>query len=264
MTLSAAEIAITTGIGFAAGTLGGMLGIGGSIIMIPALALLFPGRGPDAQHLFQAAAMAVNVAVSLPAAIRHGRAGAVRRQLLIYILPTALAAILVGVWLSNQLDGMTLRRIFAVFLLYLAAQEIVRVWRKRPDHNEAASRITPMRAGAVGTVLGGSAGVLGIGGGILAVPLAQWLCRVPMRHAIAASSATMCITAGVGAAVKIGTLPAHHQTPADAFVLAGALAPAAMLGAWTGASLTHRLPIVTMRGVLACLLLLAAWRMSGL
>ncbi|RMH28815.1 MAG: sulfite exporter TauE/SafE family protein [Planctomycetota bacterium] len=264
MTLHLTEIVITALVGLAAGTLGGMLGIGGSIIMIPALALLFPGRGPDAQHLFQAAAMAVNVAVSLPAAIRHARAGAVRRAVLMWLLPAGLAFILLGVWLSNQLDGGTLRRIFAAFLLYLAAQEIVRVYRKSPDHNEAAARVTPARAGTVGAVLGSAAGLLGIGGGILAVPLAQRLCRLPLRQAIAASSATMCMTAGVGAAVKIGTLPMHHQAPADALILAAALSPTAIAGAWVGASLTHRMPIHAMRGALAVLLLLAAWRMSGL
>ena len=264
MSLDLIEILITALVGLAAGVLGGMLGIGGSIIMIPALALLFPGRGPDAQHLFQASAMAANVAVSLPAAIRHARAGAVRRDVLVWLLPAGLVAILFGVWLSNQLDGLTLRRLFAGFLLYLAFQEIVRVYRKKPDHTPAGSRVTPVRAGAVGTVLGSAAGLLGIGGGILAVPLAQWLCRLPLRQAIAASSATMCLTAGVGAAVKISTLPAHHQSPADALIIAAALAPMAIAGSWVGASLTHRLPIVTMRGALAILLLLAAWRMSGL
>ena len=264
MSLTLLEIAITAGVGLAAGVLGGLLGIGGSIILIPAMVLIFPGRGADAQHLFQAAAMAVNVAVSLPAAIRHARAGAVRRDLLTWLLPTGLTAILIGVWLSNQLNGLTLRRIFAGFLLYLAIQTIVSVSRKHPDHTEAEARVTPVRAGAVGVVLGSAAGLLGIGGGILAVPLGQALCKIPLRQAIAASSATMCMTAGVGAAVKIWSLPMHHQAPADALTLALALAPTAMVGSWLGASLTHRTPVQTMRAALAILLLLAAWRMSGL
>jgi len=264
MTLSLFEIAVVALIGLAAGMLGGLLGIGGSIIMIPSMVILFPHRGADAQHLFQAAAMAANVAVSLPAAIRHARAGALRYDLLKWLLPTGLVAILVGVWFSNQLDGLTLRRIFAGFLLYLAAQTIIKVYRKRPDHTEAESLVTPIRTGAIGVVLGSAAGLLGIGGGILAVPLGQALCKLPLRQAIAASSATMCITASVGAFTKIATLPQHHQTPADAILLSVALAPTAMVGAWIGASFTHRLPAHVLRGALAILLLLASWRMSGL
>lgn len=264
MTLNLVEIAIVALIGLAAGTLGGFLGIGGSIIIIPSMVLLFPHRGADSQHLFQAAAMAVNIAVSAPAAIRHAKAGAVRFKMLIWLLPSGLVAILVGVWFSNQLDGLTLRRIFAAFLLYLAAQTMVKIFRKHPDFTEETARVTPVRSCTVGTVLGASAGLLGIGGGILAVPLAQALCRIPLRQAIAASSATMCVTAAVGATIKIGTLPAHGQSPADALLLAVALAPTAIVGAWIGATLTHRVPVQSLRGDLAILLLLASWRMSGL
>jgi uncharacterized protein len=264
MTLNLVEIAIVAFIGLAAGALGGLLGIGGSIIMIPSMVLLFHSRSADSQHLFQAAAMAVNVAVSAPAAIRHAKAGAVRADMLKWLLPTGLVAILFGVWLSNQLNGLTLRRIFAGFLLYLAAQTILKIFRKHPDHALENALVTPVRAGTVGVVLGSTAGLLGIGGGILAVPLGQALCKIPLRQAIAASSATMCITATVGAAIKISTLAEHHQSPADALLLAAALAPTAMVGAWIGASLTHRIPVQSMRGALAVLLLLASWRMSGL
>lgn len=264
MTLNLFEIAIVAVVGLGAGALGGLLGIGGSIIMIPALALLFPHRGTDSQHLFQAAAMAVNVAVSAPAAIRHARAGALRLDLLKWLVPTGLATILLGVWLSNQLDGLTLRRIFAAFLLYLTIQTLVKVFRKHPDPTPQSSHVTPVRAGAVGVVLGSAAGLLGIGGGILAVPFSQALCKIPLRQAIAASSATMCITATIGATTKIATLPQHHQSPADALLLAAALAPTAIVGAWVGASLTHRAPVQTLRTALAILLLLASWRMSGI
>ena len=65
-------------IGLMAGTLGGLLGVGGSVIMIPALTAIF---GPE-QHLYQAAAMAVNVGVAVPAAWRHHGAGAARRDVL--------------------------------------------------------------------------------------------------------------------------------------------------------------------------------------
>ena len=86
-------------IGMVAGTLGGLLGVGGSVVMIPALALLF-GTGKN-QHLYQAAAMTANIAVALPAAARHRKAGALRPQVLRWMLPIALISIVLGVLASN-------------------------------------------------------------------------------------------------------------------------------------------------------------------
>jgi len=252
------------GIGLAAGLLGGLLGIGGSVVMIPAMVLVFHRAEPASQHLYQAAAMAANVAVSAPAAIQHHRAGAVRLDALRWVLAVGVVAIIAGVALSNALDGLTLRRIFAVFLLYVAATTLLRAVRRQPDHPAGEARVTPIRCGVVGGVLGFAAGLLGIGGGVLAVPLALILCRLPLRQCIGLSSATMMLTATVGAAIKIGTLGQHGFGPATALLIAAALAPTAILGGWFGARLTHKLPLEWVRGVFIILLLVAAWRMSGL
>ena len=65
-------------IGLVAGVLGGMLGVGGSVIIIPGMTIVL---GYD-QHLYQAAAMVANVAVSIPATMRHYKAGAVMAPVL--------------------------------------------------------------------------------------------------------------------------------------------------------------------------------------
>ncbi len=59
-------------LGLAAGTAGGLVGIGGSLVIIPVLTLLM---GKD-QHLAQACAMIVNVFVAVPALLRHHQAKA--------------------------------------------------------------------------------------------------------------------------------------------------------------------------------------------
>jgi len=254
-----AELAI----GLSAGLLGGLLGIGGSVIMIPALAILLGSSDPNTQHLYQAAAMAVNLAVSVPAAIRHYRAGALVNRLLAFIAPVALVSIIAGVMLSNQINGRNLRLLFAAFLCYVAIVTIIKMYRRLPDHELAEAKVTPVRAGAVGVVLGGAAGLLGIGGGILAIPLAQGLCKVPLKNAIAVSSATMSITAGVGATLKVATVDQWGFEPWDAIRLSLTMAPTAVVGGWFGAKMTHRLPLGIVRVVLVALLLLSAWRMAA-
>ena len=264
MNLGPLEFVLLAVIGLAAGSLGGLLGVGGSIIMIPAMAIMFHARPWGDQHLYQAAAMAVNVAVALPAALRHKKAGALHARLFRIMLPAAMVAIIGGVLISNLFEPTTLKRIFAVFLLYVAVTNVIKLVRKRPEHHPDHARVTILTGGIVGTVMGFAAGLLGIGGGGIAVPLANHLCRVPLRQAIAVSAAVMCLTAGVGAAIKIGTLPEHGHTWQQAVVLALVLSPTAMLGGHLGASLTHRVPVPLVRAIFTVVIVAAAARMTGL
>ena len=114
------------------------------------------------------------------------------------------------------------------------------------------------------------AGLLGIGGGAIAVPVAQVVCRLPLRQCIGASAAVMCLTAGVGAALKLGTLSdvtTETGALADwkiAAAIVACLAPMALLGGFIGAGLTHRLPLREIRIVFSVVLLVVAARLSGL
>ena len=258
------QIIVIACIGLTAGVLGGMLGIGGSIVMIPALAILFHSEDPESQHLYQASAMAVNVAVSLPAALRHKKAGVIRRDFFVVLFPAAAVAIVLGVMVSNQVSGQTLRRLFAIFLAYAAFTDLLSMLRKAPDHAPELARVTPARSATIGGVMGGAAGVLGIGGGVVGIPLMRALCRLPLRQCIGASSAVMCLTAIVGSSLKIGTLDQHGYQPMEAVKLAAVLAPTAIIGGRLGAALTHKLPLDIIRVALILLLLVASWRMASL
>jgi uncharacterized membrane protein YfcA len=251
-------------IGLVAGLLGGLAGLGGSIIMIPAMAVLFHGRAFDSQHLFQAAAMAVNVCVSMPAALRHKRAGMIRMDLFRAMLPATAVAIVLGVVFSNTIDGKLLEKCFAAFVVFVAVQTIWSAARGEPEVDESKAVVTRGRGAVVGGVMGFFAGVLGVGGGIIAVPLARVLCRLPLKKCIAASAAVMGVTSAVGATVKIATLPEHGFTAVEGLVLALTLAPTAMLGGYVGAGLIKALPLVWVRVVLSALLLATSAKMVGL
>jgi uncharacterized membrane protein YfcA len=249
--------------GAVAGALGGLVGIGGSIVMIPAMWLLFHREAWHSQHLYQAAAMIVNVAVAVPATIRHRRARAIRRDLLGPMLPATLVAIVLGVLLSNLLASDRLSLVFAAFLLYVGIDSLVRVVRGRHDFETSPERVPAPRAGLVGGVMGLVAGLLGVGGGAVAVPLAHAVCRVRFREAIAASAATMAFTAGVGAAIKVASLGEHGRHWTEPLALAAVLVPTALVGGYVGAGGAHRLPVPLIRTVFAIAMLLAAGRMSG-
>lgn len=265
-------------IGLLAGALGGLLGVGGSVITIPGMAILF-GTGEN-QHLYQAAAMTANLAVAIPAARRHRKAGALEPRVLRWMLPAALIAIILGVFASNlsvfkdEVGGLWLGRILAVFLAYVVFVNIRKLLHLRagkPRNHIDNATITHVRSGAAGGVMGLAAGLLGIGGGALAVPLQQMLTKIPLRNAIANSSFVMVFTAGIGAALKLVTLDQHYPTALDAdpawqtaMLLALILAPTAIIGAGLGARLTHSLPVQYVRIAFVLLMIVAAFKMAAL
>ncbi|HEX7009392.1 MAG TPA: sulfite exporter TauE/SafE family protein [Phycisphaeraceae bacterium] len=273
---SLAPLLAIAAIGLVAGTLGGMLGVGGSVIMIPGLTLVFGYN----QHLYQAAAMVVNVAVSVPAMLRHRRAGVLVPDVLQWMLPAALVSVLLGVWVSNlpmfrstagAYDGsLWLGRMLAAFLVYVIVVNIIRLRDGIRYEPLEQARVTPGRSIGIGLAMGMMSGLLGIGGGAVAVPLQQVILRLPLRQAIANSSAVICISAGVGAIYKNVTL-AQHLSPLgqpmswhDGVLVALLLSPTAWIGGRLGASLTHRLPIRQVRIAFILLMIVSAWKMAAI
>ena len=275
------EFCLVVALGLVAGVLGGMLGIGGSIIMIPGLTMIF---GPS-QHLYQATAMIANVAVSLPAALRHRKAGAIVWPALKWMLPAAVAFVLVGVWLSNAAafsetaGELLLRRVFAAFLVCEIGINIHRLIKPRqkptlpPGVKLDMTHVTAARSFSAGTLMGLIAGLMGVGGGALAVPLQHMLLKLPLKCCIANSAAIMCLSASVGAAAKNATLGQHEAPLAGAafdvtwqqsVVLALLLAPSCWLGGHLGAVLTHKLPVRWVRVAFVIMMAAAAWRMADL
>ncbi len=245
-------------IGLLAGVFGGLAGIGGSVIMLPAL------DRPQIHHMYMAAAMLVNIAVAVPSTIQHYRAKAIRLPFLRVLLPSAIVAILAGVLLSNRVDGEALRRALALFLVVYCLWNVRRIIRPRRRSASGQGRIErggPARLVVSGTATGLVGGLLGLGGGILMVPLLQLVCNMRLKNAISTSSAVVCVTSIFGAATKVATLPQRGESMHDAALYALLMAPTAVLGALLGARLTHRLPVAAVRTVLTFMLLAAAIRM---
>lgn len=255
-------------IGLIAGLIGGLAGIGGSVIMLPGMAWAFgyPDGDYTRHHLYMAAAMVVNVVVSVPAAFRHHREKAIQFDVLKRLLPPMLIGVVSGVLVSNLMDGRWLKILLAVFIVVYCINNLGRIARRHNESHEAAlvQRSNAAIVIAIGTFVGFTAGLLGLGGGVLLVPLLQMAARLKLRHAIATSSAVLGVSALVGAMLKVGTLHLHGLSMTDALLLSAAMAPTAFIGARLGAPLTHKLPIMWVRIVITALLLVAAARMADL
>ena len=135
---------------------------------------------------------------------------------------------------------------------------------RRPEPPNGQDRPHAALLIGIGTVAGFFGGVLGLGGGVLMVPLLQLVARVPLREAIGTSAAVMVLTSVVGAALKTATLPSHDAAITDGLALALAMAPGAIVGSLLGSALTHSLPIHAVRGAITLLLLASAAKLAGL
>ena len=114
-------------VGLVAGSLSASLGIGGGIVFVPALVVLF---GFD-QHVAQGTSLAVIVPTVLVGAWVHARAGRVVWRAAGLIGLFGVAGGLTGGWIARWTGDTTLRRAFAVFLLITAAY-MLRSTRARP------------------------------------------------------------------------------------------------------------------------------------
>ncbi|MBU0616885.1 MAG: sulfite exporter TauE/SafE family protein [Planctomycetes bacterium] len=261
-------------IGAGAGLLGGLLGIGGGLVMIPAMVLLFGNSvyGENSFHLYKLAALSTAVVLSVPAVRQHARARAIVRPMLWGIVPLGLAGVVIGVGLARVFaDEYTeiLRRTFGVFMLLAVGANI---WRRRRGDGGAESRDrcpVSTRRLRIGTIVGLPAGIiaglLGVGGGVWAVPAQNYALGVRLPNAIA-NSACMIIGLAAGATVMQSLAIASLHDPLvpvrQAFWLALWLAPGAIVGGSIGGRLTHTLPVDLIRNVFYMLLAVTGLRLA--
>ncbi len=255
-------------LGLLAGALGGLVGVGGSVVIIPVLTLLLNKN----QHLSQATAMIINVLVAAASLLQHHRAGAVQWAVVGRLVPFGLVLIVVGVLVSNSVEGELLMKLYGVFLLYVIAFSVMKLL---DDHRSQTRPKSPktgwVRVGVVGGLMGFVAGLLGIGGAPVSIPLLQRVNHLPLRQAIAVTSAAMVITSIVGAIGKNLTLSSLTDAAGrslglgvqDSFLLASFLAPTAVLGALAGARLGHILPVRWVRAAFIGLMVWASIEMLG-
>lgn len=258
------EIAVFIAIGLCMGLLGGLLGIGGAVVLIP-LMTFYKGEN---QHLYQAAAMICIFFVSAASLIAHRKAGALSRQTLIRMVPGALIGIITGVALSNSpvFEGRNdylLARLFGGFLAYVSIYNGIRLYRSLrlpPPADEtplpAEQRPNTLLTVLLGFITGTASGLLGIGAGTVATPLQQLCLKTPLRRAMSNSATLIVSISWLGAIYKNATLAEHGIHYVDSFRIAICVIPGAMIGGFFGGHLMHVLPknIVRIIFIVVCVI----------
>lgn len=256
-------------VGLVAGSVGGLAGLGGSIIMLPALAMFWGYRDEDLKnehHVYMAAAMCVNVIVALSSTLLHAKKKAARKDLLMVLIPTMAVGMLIGVTLSSGSKGAWALYAFAGFIWLYCIYNIVTTIKKIPDYPEDNPTPAPWKIGIVGVLVGAISGYLGIGGGILLVPLLN-MTKLPLRHAIAGSAGAIWVASIIGATGKLALLPTiqladgSHLRIIDALGFALPMGIGALFGAYLGAMLAHKLRLPYLKLAIALILAIASIKM---
>ncbi len=256
-------------VGLVAGCVGGLAGLGGSIIMIPALAMFWGYKDEDAKnehHVYMAAAMCVNVIVALSSTFLHTKKKAARKDLLMVLIPSMAGGMLAGVTLSSGSKGAWALYAFAGFIWLYCIYNIVTTIRKIPDYPDESPTPVWWKIALVGVFSGAVAGYLGIGGGILLVPLLN-MTKIPLRHAIAGSAGAMWVASLIGATGKLALLPTIQLPDGstlrvmDAIWFAIPMGAGALVGAYLGAFLAHKLKLPHLKLVIALILAVSSIKM---
>ncbi|MFZ5511463.1 MAG: sulfite exporter TauE/SafE family protein [Pseudomonadota bacterium] len=251
------------GVGAVAGFFAGLLGIGGGIVMVPVLALLFELGGMPRDYIFQLAlgtSMAAILFSSLASLRAHHRHGAVIWSVVGRITPGILLGTALGTALARHVPTRSLALFFAAFVVFVALQMTLN-FRPTPSRSLPG----PMGLTAVGVGIGIVSSLVAIGGGAMTVPFLTW-CNVRVRDAIGTSAAVgfpIALGGTVGYIANGLTAPGlpggslgFIYLPALVWILA-----ASVFAAPLGARTAHRLPVATLKRIFAGVLVILAAKM---
>ena len=247
-------------IGAIAGIMAGLLGVGGGLIVVPALAFWLPARGiapADALHAAVATSLASICVTAAASAWAHFRRGAVDLRALAWLTPGLLLGSGLGALVVAGISRPALTLFVAGFCVFASWQ----VSRARAEQMVAGARLPPFWLAPGGLVIGAVSAAVGIGGGSLTVPLLYRL-GAPLKHAIGTSAAAglpiaLAGTIGFMAAPTPAAL-SHWAVGLVDFKLALAIGSLSVLTAPIGASLGHRWPVARLKRVFSLWLLVVA------
>lgn len=257
------------GVGLTVGLLAGLVGIGGGVLIVPFL-YFFYGH-PDifgvrvaadaATVLAHGTSLFVIMPTSAWTAFVYHRKRLVEWRAVVPIGLASLIAAVAGARLAMILPGELLKVLFGL----LVVGSGVRMAMNRPARGELPPprepRLTIGITTFIGLVVGLLSALLGVGGGIIAIPLLLYLARVDVQRVAATSIAIIAITAVAGAASYMLSGSAHPGLPAGSIgyvhvPAAVAMFVASILTVRWGAYLNQRLHPRTLTLVFAALFLI--------
>ena len=253
-------------IGAFAGFLAGLFGIGGGLIIVPALIYIFKMQHvPEAAltHICIGTSLATIIITSISSLRAHNAKGAVNWKVWKRMTPGLVIGSLVGAGVASVIQGNSLQAIIGIGA-FLVGHKMLFFKNKALEENEFSKLPSPIGQTGLGGFIGMVSAIFGIGGGTLTVPLLSYY-GLKIQNAVGTSAACglpiavsgaigflifgQFVDAGVKDALPDGVLGFVHVY---VFIC---VSLASFFTARVGAKLAHKLPAVTLKKAFAVLML---------
>jgi uncharacterized membrane protein YfcA len=250
--------------GLVSGTLAGLSGVGGGIVIVPVLFNVLSLLGiPEAVQMKLAVgtSLATIIPTSIQSARKHFAKGTMDVALLRSLAPSIAAGVLLGTVLAIWLKGDALTLVFAVVAVAVAVNMATTdaEWRIRESFPTGAPRH------GIGGFIGTVSAMMGIGGGTVGVPILSAF-GAPMRAAVATASAfgiIIAVPATIGfvwAGWGNALLPPFSVGYVNLIGFA-LIVPTSMLAAPWGVKLAHSISPLLLKRLFAVFLAVTSARM---
>ncbi|WP_148253199.1 sulfite exporter TauE/SafE family protein [Aidingimonas lacisalsi] len=243
-------------LGALAGTMAGLFGVGGGLIIVPVLVMGFGLQGIDEaviMHLAVGTSLATIMITGASSAWSHYRRGSLHWPWFLALLPGLILGAIAGVFIAGALSSGLLGTLFGVFV-WLMAIRLAVGFTPRVGHRAPGRAVMVL----AGVVIGAISSLFGIGGGALTVP---WLSRAGASMTRAVGTSATCglpiALFGTLTFMAIGWGEARLPAIATGFVMWPVVLCIAITSvpfARLGARLAHRLPARVLRLGFATLL----------
>ncbi len=255
------EVLIYMLIGVLSGLASGLLGLGGGIIIVPALLIVFKAMGLyqlQTMHVAIATSLMTIIVTSLVSIISHHRYRQIDWRLFQKLAPGLVIGSLIATMLSVQLSSQLLQHLFALYLLFSA----IKIWLPNPTGGEKYllnTLVLRITGGVVGLV----SALVGVGGGTFIVPYLMMANR-PSQQAIGTSSACglPIALAAITGFVVLDALQHHSfNTVSPAFVHWPAfigIISSSIVFSFLGARIASRLQTSTLKRIFSVLLIVVS------
>lgn len=196
-------------IGILAGFIGGLMGVGGGIVVVPALLFIFYLLDYPAAHAMQVAvgtSLAAMVFTAASSAYAHFKKKGIYWNLAAILAPGIIVGAILGSLIADALSSEVLTICFGVFLILVGLQFFISKQIKESEHKNPHL----VTIGVMGFIIGALSSIFGIGGGIITVPFLTAF-HTPMKNAISTSAFTGFLIAFFGA-ISFLYLGLKHKT----------------------------------------------------
>lgn len=182
----------TVAVGLVAGFLSGLFGVGGGILIVPALVLVLHFD----QRLAHGTSLAAVLPIAISSVVSYATAGEIDWAVALFLAIGAVSGAVAGTYFLHRLPHDVLAAVFVVVLVATALRLIF-------DHSDATGRgdmtvLMALLLVVAGFVAGVLAGLLGVGGGIIMVPIMVVAVGLPAALAKGTSLAVIIPTSIMG------------------------------------------------------------------